>query len=141
MSTSEEVQKNLDGPSVSKNMLKYHSKSTKESRKRNKPTESSAKSVSSNSDCNTTVDFEASMHLNRGTVEQRESQFSEKNSRGNVGYRKPPYNLGQSISVVQKPQDSRIVKEHFVEGDERNLCKKNESSKFEFIPFLRKNEV
>jgi hypothetical protein len=131
VSTSEEVEKNLDGPSVSKNTLKYHSKSTKESRKRNKLTESSAKSVSSNSDCNTTVDFEASMHLDKGTVEQCESHFSEKNtSRGNAGYRKPPYNLGQSISVVQKPQDSRIVKEHFVEGDERNLCKKNESSKF-----------
>lgn len=73
------------------------------------------------------------MHLDRGIVEQDAGQFSEKSlSRGKAGYKKPPYTLGQSICVVQKSQDSRIVKEHFVEGDERNLCKKNESSKFVF---------
>lgn len=71
------------------------------------------------------------MHLDRGVVEQGESHFSEKStSRGNAGYKKPPYTLGQSICVVQKPQDTRTVKEHFVEGDEKSLCKKNESSKF-----------
>ncbi|KAJ4770029.1 Ubiquitin carboxyl-terminal hydrolase 15 [Rhynchospora pubera] len=127
VSTSEEVLKNLDGTSVSKNVLRYHTKSTKESRKRNKPTDS-AKSASSNSDCITTTDFEDGVHQDRGAVEQGESHFSEKNlSRGSTGYKKPPYSLGQSICVVQKPQDSRVVKEHFLEGDERNLCKKNES--------------
>ncbi|XP_078176698.1 ubiquitin-specific protease 15 [Carex rostrata] len=128
LSTSEEVQKNLDDTSISKNTLKYHSKSTKDSRKRNKLTESSAKPVPSNSDCNTSIDFEASVHLDKGIVEQCVGHFSEKgSSRGNAGYKKPPYTLGQSICVVQKFQDSRIVKEHFVEGDERNLCKKHES--------------